>query len=92
MKLAKANFRRAVLKSAIYSLGGCRRISSPRCCALRDGPWNKIKDFRGPAVVDALGNPGALSLTLGRAADMTQAEPLIAVLQLALVCCSTPMS
>ena len=29
------------------------------------------------AVVDALGNPVALSLTPGQAADITQAEPLL---------------
>ena len=29
------------------------------------------------AIVDALGNPVALSLTAGQAADITQAEPLL---------------
>jgi transposase len=33
------------------------------------------------AVVDALGNPVALSLTPGQAADITQAEPLLAELE-----------
>jgi transposase len=59
------------------------RASAQRWCPKKDGEDQAIGRSRGGlttkihAVVDALGNPVALSLTPGQAADITQAEPLL---------------
>jgi transposase len=63
------------------------RASAQRRRPKKDGESQAIGRSRGGlttkihAIVDALGNPVALALTPGQAADITQAEPLLETLE-----------